>query len=829
VPRFVPHVVLFVSLLPHVAFAQDQEAPPPVDIHITVVGTTPLPGVEMPLEQVPAPVQTSTAADIDRSGALDLSDFVNRRMAGVHLNEIQGNPFQADVNYRGYTASPLLGTPQGLSVYLDGVRLNQPFGDVVSWDLIPRVAIASTTLMPGSNPLFGLNTLGGALALQTKSGRSHPGTTVQATYGSDVRRALDVEHGGGRATGWNWYVAASLFAEDGWRDASPTDVRQLFGTLGWERDANAVSLSVSHARNALTGNALQEIRLLDADYESVYTVPDDTDHRATFVNLALRRRAGTGVAWSANLYYRDIDTRTLNGDVNEESLDQSLYQPSAVERAGLIAAGYDGVPAAGATAANTPFPSWRCIANVLLRDEPAEKCNGLVNRSHTTQHHVGASGQMMRFDAPGGWRSQFTAGAAFDRARAGYIQSSQLGFINPDRGITGLDAFADGETGGTIDGEPFDTRVDLDGTITTGSVFGSETLSRGRVHVTLSGRFNRTSVDNRDGITPGGGSGSLDGAHAFSRLNPAAGLTFNATPSLNLYAGYTEGSRAPTSIELGCADPESPCRLPNSMAGDPPLSQVVTRALDAGVRAQRGPLSWNAGVFVASNHNDILFVQSDQTGFGYFRNVARTRRAGFDLGVAANAGRARMGAAYTRLAATFGSDEVVNGQGNSSNDQARAGAKGFEGSIDIEAGDRMPLVPRHLLKVYADVPLTAAVSLDLDLIAASGVLARGNENDRHAPDGVYYLGPGATDAYAVVTLGARYAVRPWLQVLGQISNLFDRRYTTAAQLGPTALTPAGTFVARALPAVGGEFPVPQSTFLAPGAPIRAWAGLRVHF
>ena len=112
---------------------------------------------------------------------------------------MQGNPFQPDVNYRGYTASPLLGTPQGLSVYMDGVRLNQPFGDIVSWDLIPRTAIASTTLMPGSNPLFGLNTLGGALSIQTKSGVTHPGTMLQASYGSDVRRAFDFEHGGTRA------------------------------------------------------------------------------------------------------------------------------------------------------------------------------------------------------------------------------------------------------------------------------------------------------------------------------------------------------------------------------------------------------------------------------------------------------------------------------------------------------------------------------------------------------------------------------------------------------------------------------------------------------
>ena len=186
---------------------------------MTVIGTTPLVGVEVPASQVPAPVQVATDRELTNSGALDLSDFLNRRFNGVHVNEVQGNPFQPDVNYRGYTASPLLGTPQGLSVYMDGVRLNQPFGDVVSWDLIPRMAIATAALMPGSNPLFGLNTLGGALSVQTKDGRSFQGTTVQATYGSNVRRASEIEHGGHSASKRvDWYLAGTVFGEDGWRD-----------------------------------------------------------------------------------------------------------------------------------------------------------------------------------------------------------------------------------------------------------------------------------------------------------------------------------------------------------------------------------------------------------------------------------------------------------------------------------------------------------------------------------------------------------------------------------------------------------------------------------
>ena len=358
-----------------------QQADPPPVFKVTVIETTPLPGVDLPLDKIPAPVQADTAREIDASGALDLSEFMNRRLNGVHVNEVQANPFQPDVNYRGYTASPLLGTPQGLSIYMDGVRLNQPFGEVVSWDVIPRIALSSITLMPGSNPLFGLNTLGGALSLQTKDGRSDRGTAVRAIFGSDVRRAIEFEHGGSRPAGLNWYLAGNLFGENGWRDDSPSDVRQLFGKLGWQQTKHEAALSLAYANNSLTGNGLQEQGFLERDYASLYTKPDTTDNRATFLNVTTRHSLSSRCAVFGNAYYRNIRTDTLNGDINENSLDQAIYQPSAAERAALAAAGYTGVPASGATAENTPFPSWRCIGNVLLNDEPAEKCNGLINRT----------------------------------------------------------------------------------------------------------------------------------------------------------------------------------------------------------------------------------------------------------------------------------------------------------------------------------------------------------------------------------------------------------------------------------------------------------------
>ena len=794
---------------------------------VDVISTTPLPGVDLPISEIPAPARSLTEKDLEGSGSLDLSDLLNRRLSNVSINEIQGNPFQPDVNYRGYTASPLLGTPQGISVYMDGVRLNQPFGDVVSWDLIPRIAISSTTLMPGSNPLFGLNTLGGALSIQTKNGMNASGGSVEASYGSHVRRALEFEYGGSNAKGWHWYFAGNRFGENGWRTDSHTDIRQVFSKFGRTDARNAISLSVALANNSMNGNALQEQRLLDRTYSSIYTRPDNTHNRSALLNLEARRSLSPRAILSGNIYYRNIRTRTLNADINEESLDQSLYQPGSAEQTALANAGYTGFPTSGANAANTPFPSWRCIANVLLEDEPGEKCNGLINRSRLSQRNFGLSGQLTLYGAMGRSRNQLTAGAAFDRSRVGFGQSTELGYLNTDRSVTGLQVFADGVSAGTIDGEPFDRRVDLRGNVQTWSVYATDATSIGPWHFTVSGRFNRTTVNNRDGIQPGGGPGSLDGNHAFTRLNPAAGVTYTPVEAINLYFGYSEGSRAATSIELGCADPGQPCKLPNAMAGDPPLQQVVTRTWEAGVRSLTGtPFQWSFGYFAASNHNDILFVTSTQSGFGYFRNFGKTKREGIEGSLSRTFWeRVTLGGGYTFLSSTYASAETLNGSGNSTSD---AGS-GLEGVIDIQPGDHIPLNPRHMLKSFLDYAATSRLSFNLNLIAASSSFARGNENNLHEPDGQYYLGSGKSPGYGIVNAGTRFELHRNLELVAQLSNVFNKRYSTAAQLGATGFTGDGAFIARPFPAISGEFPLQQATFYAPGAPRAFSIGTRVKF
>ena len=349
----------------------------------------------------------------------------------------------------------------------------------------------------------------------------------------------------------------------------------------------------------------------------------------------------------------------------------------------------------------------------------------MINRTQTKQQNYGVSGQLTWLGELAGKRNQLVAGAGYDASRVRFTQSSQLGYLNPDRSMTGVNAFGDGVSGGNVDGAPYDTRVDLAGRIRTWSVFASDTWSlKDKLHLTLSGRYNTTSVENRDQIHADNDSASLSGDHRFARFNPAIGVSYSPTQALNAYAGYSESSRSPTAIELGCANPDQPCKLPNAMAGDPPLKQVVTRTLEAGVRGTAaGNVQWNAGVFSAENQDDILFVADNQAGYGYFKNFGKTRRQGLELGLSGNVGKFNLGAQYTWLDATYQSAETVNGSGNSSNSAASAGRPGLDGTISIRPGDRIPLIPRQMLKLFADYAVSPAFTLNASMVAVSGSLA----------------------------------------------------------------------------------------------------------
>jgi outer membrane receptor protein involved in Fe transport len=798
--------------------ARAQAAP-----EIVVTAATPL-HVDTP------DAQRATAKEIAASHALDLTEFLDRRLGSVSVNATQNNPLQPDINFRGFTASPLLGTPQGLSVYLDGVRQNQPFGDVVSWDLIPRDAIADVALIPGSDPLFGRNTLGAAIAIRTRDGRTDPGTTFEANYGSYDRWRLEAETGGSKGA-IDWFATVNHFEDRGWRDFSASNADQMFAKLGWTQGATRLSIAGSFTDSDLNGNGLQEMRLLSQDYASVYTQPDNTRNRAYAFTLTGSHDFTPRLQLTANLYHRNIDTRTFNGDINDDALGESLYQPNAAERAALAAAGYSGFPTSGESQSNTAFPKWRCIANVLLNSEPNEKCNGLANRSATQQYGTGFSTELRSTAPLFGRGNALTIGGNWEADRAQFQQSTQFGYLTPDRGVVPVDgpgAFADGSQ----DSEnAFDARVDLDGRTYGWSLFATDTIALGDgLQLAGSARYDRTIVDNQDALTPAGETGSLTGRHAFGRVNPAGTLVWAPDKALGLHVTLSQGSRAPSAIELGCSDPANPCRLPNALAGDPPLHEVVTRTIEAGAEGtlSGGKLHWSVTGFRADSHDDILFVTDDASGFGYFKNFGLTRRQGVELSLDARHGPIRLAAHYSFLDATYRSGETVNGSANSANDGP---APGFDGNIQIVPGDRIPLLPRHQLKLRVDADVLAKLKLGAEIQAQSGMVARGNENNLHQPDGVYYLGPGKAPGFAVANFDLEWRPTHGLKLYAQLNNAFDRHYYTAAQLSATGFDASGNYVARpfAGPVIDGERPLLYSTFYAPAAPRSVWIGAWIQF
>ena len=797
---------------------------------VDVVAPTPLPGTDIPIADIPAPVQTANAKDLSQTGSLDLSDLMNKRLSGVYINENQENPFQPDVNYRGYEASPLLGTPEGLSVYMDGVRQNQPFGDIVAWDLIPKIAIQEVALMPGSNPLFGLNTLGGAVSITTKSGLSEPGGSLSINGGSFGRREGDAEYGGASAkTGLDWYVAGNLFREDGWRQDSPSEVRQSFGRLGWRRGKTSIGLTFAYADNWLTGNGTQDFRALQQNYSSVYSVPDIMWNRSPGFNLILQHQVSSNLTFSGNAYFRYIRADSLDSNVNTDALGNDLYTLQPADVAALQAAGYSGFPTTGSPATQ-PYPYWSCLAQVVEVNSPDSVCTGVLVNGYTHQWNYGVSGQATWIKH----HNHVIIGSAWDRSDVKFQQSTQYGYIAGDGvSILPLPSYQDGST---VDenGNPIDTRVDLRGTVYTASVFAMDTLNVGKWAITVSGRYNYTPVNNTDLLPPApeGIRGNLTGSYTFQRFNPSVGFTYALPKSTSVYASYSEANRAPTTIELGCADPNNPCALPNALSSDPPLKQVVTRTIEAGMRGSiQNNLRWSVGGFGGQNYNDILFVASQQTGFGYFANFGKTRRDGVETALSGHIGRLMLGGNYTFLNATYQTTQVIDGGFNSSNSSNLAGLPGEDGNITITPGDFIPQIPRNMLKAYAEYEPIEKLSLDLDFIAVGRSFARGNENNLDKPDGVYYLGQGYSPGYGVLNLGAHYQIQERTQLFVQINNLLDHHYYTAAQLGATPYAaPGGPFNATPLPANSdGNYPYLSTTYLAPGAPIGVWGGIRFKF
>jgi iron complex outermembrane recepter protein len=707
---------------------------------VDVVGTTPLPGVGTPTSKIPANVHTATDRQIEALPSPALPDLLERSMGGFVSSSSQGNPFQPDVSFRGFAASPLLGTPQGLSVYVDGVRVNEPFGDVVNWDLIPKNAISSVTLIPGSNPVFGLNTLGGALAVITKSGSTYPGVAAQAYGGSFGRWALEAE-AAGRRGGADYFVAGTAFRESGWREHSASEINQVFAKLGREDARNDLDLSVSAADNKLAGTQALPLSMLGSPRQA-YTWPDETENRLGGLNLRASRVLDEQNLLFANLYYRETRTNVFNSNVNDDC----------------------GTGTCAFTAVN--------------------------NRTAIDQDRVGASLQYTRLAAIGGRKNQLTIGGNLDSARTRFTGESQASDFTADRGTRDSS-------------EPFELDTSVKARQELYSLYLQDVLSLTEAwSMTLAASANgaRVRIEDTSGTQP-----ELNGEHSFSRVNPAAGVAYSPRRGDTFYANYSEGMRAPTPVELTCADPAAPCRLPNIFLADPPLKKVVSRTLELGLRQALGAnLRVSAAVFRTDLADDIQFISTSGTAInaGFFQNVGDTRRQGLELALEGGAGRVRFAARYARVDATFESPFTAFSPNNSSADAA--------GDIQVQHGDRIPGIPRDALKLRGELDAFERATFGATLLSFSSQYARGDENNQDRN--------GAVPGYAVLNLDARWRFTGDWELFGTVTNLLDRTYASSGVLGANFFTgPGNSFDA-------GNVQAEQ--FRTPGLPRAAWIGLR---
>jgi len=746
---------------------------------IDVISFTPLEGIGLSSDRIPSSIQNIQSKDLKAQQSTTIADFMNTNLLGVSATDTQNNPYQPDITYRGYSVSPIQGGQTGMSVYIDGVRVNDAFGDGVSWDLIPTNSIKGVSLMPGSNPIFGYNTLGGALSIQTKSGRTNPGLKAEVSAGSWGRKVESAEFGEVSKDGAiDYFVSANVFNEDGWRKNSDSAVRQVFSKLGWENKTTKLNLSFTGANTDLTGNGLMPLDMMSTlGREAIFTKPDITRNDYGLLNLSGTHWFSEKTMLSGNAYYKWNERQTHNGDAND---------------------GWDTAQDAGGDV-NTNLGLCRSTSS-----DSDEHCNGTTTKTKTRQKTIGLSGQLTinndLFSKP----NQLIVGAGYEKANVHFNRNFWYGILTDDRGVEDI---RESVTSNKVDMKTFSH---------TSSIFVSDNLEiNDQLNLTVAGRYNYTTMDLRDywvkRLSAANQKYNVDGDHTYARFNPSIGLNFNPSKTLSTYASYSENARTATALELSCANPNAACKYPNQMASDPHLKQVVAKTYEIGGQTLfANNLKLNVSAYRSENNNDIQFVFATGS-LGYFDNVGKTRRIGLDSSLSGSYNNFNWTAGYSYVDATYQSDLTLPNQVNSS----RTGA-GDNQVISVTKGDYLPNIPKHQFKLRLDYNILPSWNVGTNISVFSDRFMMGNENNEHVDSGVI---KGKTPGYTVVNLDTNYQIASGWSLFGKINNLFDKDYTNGGRMGQSILNSSGT-------TASDDHNV---SFVAPGAPRAGWIGVRYEF
>ncbi len=781
---------------------------------INVFSPGPLPSIGISTDIIPGSVYVIKPQDVEQQAGVSHADYLINNVQGFSITEVGGNPWQPDVQFRGYSAGSILGNPIGLSIFVDGVRENQPFSDVMLWDTVPMWAMAGTQVVAGSNPIYGLNTLGGAIAFQTKNGKLFNKGTISATVGSWDRTAGLIEYGGVlKDTNIDYYFGYNHTSENGWRDYSPSHLNQAFAKIGKDFENGRLELSYTGAHNNLTGNGLAPKYLLGADNSGVNTVPDLTENRYNKFNLGLTQFIDEQTMFSANAYYVQSNRYTLNGDAEiSYDADDASYTNLG---GGVFEVEYGELETNGA--------------------------EGEVNLTKTKQDKYGISGQYTFSQDWFGKPNHLVIGA---NAETSLISFNQFGVEEQTILSSRKIAYDSSST--------HEESTNLSGRTKTLGLYGVNTLSLAdQWHVTGGARWNYTEVDNSDRLNGDSAANTLTAKQSWSRINPTIGLTYKPSDNYSTYVSYSESNRAPTSIELGCSNPLAACLLPTQMADDPPLDDVVSKTYEVGARGRlSNDIQWNAAIYHAMNHDDMMFISTNAVnGLGYFDNIGRTQRDGLDLGISGNKlplnflsestqNKISWNVNYGLTHATYDSDLELTAEANSSAsdsdtsyssitsgeffDEATAVGAGADGAtelrvnndvIQVKKGDQLANIPMHRLKLRLNYDVSDNFRIGGNVIGFSKAWVMGNENQKHDGDGEV---PG----YVLVNLDAAFIPSQNWTVAFKAINIFDKNYYTGGRLIENAFTGVGNNTrTNAFSGMG----------VMPGSPQAAWMTISYDF
>jgi iron complex outermembrane recepter protein len=753
---------------------------------VTVIGITPIPGPTMDADKIPSHVESVVASDLTRDGAASLTGALNGKLGSININDTLADPFQPDILYRGFEASPVLGTPQGLAVYQNGVRINEAFGDAVNWDLIPDIAISRVDFV-SANPVYGLNALGGAASITMKNGFNYQGGEVELSGGSFKQHTASAQFGGHDGN-LGFYVGARALDMDGWRFFAHDRVRQFYTALSEHTDDLSLDLSYAHADNALFGQGAAPVQSLALDPRAVFTNPQSNSNRLDFVTLNGAYTLASDASLQSVLYYRNYRQNISNGN------STNFAECTTAAAAAFLCQSDGATPLT--TANGTPIPDISNGGTIPIGENDFESIRA---------RSVGGSLQFHSSAALGGYGNQFTGGATVDISHVDFFSGAELGVIDDTLTVQPSPYVIDTTEVSGFGASP----VILLSTNKYYGFFLTDTFDvTTAFSVTASGRYNVAQIDLYDQRGT-----NLDGLNRYAHFNPALGGTYKLTPEITAYGGYSTTNRTPNASEIECSDPTQPCLLPANLAGDPPtLKQVIAHTYELGLRGtlagvSPGAVTWNLGVYRTNLDNDIYGI-STSVSTGFFQNIGSTRRQGIDAGLTYRwTGGGQAYVSYSYVDAQFESALTLNSPSSPTQD--------INGNIQVVPGDHLPLIPQHRVKAGVDLPVLTNWTVGGTLVYASDQFYKGDESNQNP----------TLPGYATVNLHTSYRFVGKSELFFSVQNLFDKHYATYGIFSD----PTGVGAPGIPPNAGSNDPGVDNRFQSPGAPRSLFGGIRIEF